>query len=119
VSQDETSFTCLAFSQQELGALREACGNEPRPAPAFAQRLGLTEQQNRELTFLSMPGDDCAKASIWEMSAHYVDAAGAGRHHAHDVLPRGGGMFPILDGRCTGHPSRGDETTGLAPRSAF
>jgi hypothetical protein len=49
------------------------------------------------------------------MSVYYVDAGRVGRQDAPDVLPPGGGMFPILDDRCIARCFRGGEMTGLAP----
>ena len=69
VFQDETSFPRLASLQQQRGALGEACCNEPWPTPTFPQRLGLAEQQGREVKLLPLFGDPrkddvCAQGGI-------------------------------------------------------
>jgi hypothetical protein len=57
VFQDETSFPRPAALQQQRGAFGETCCNEPRPTPAFPQRLCLAEQQSCKVTLLPLLGD--------------------------------------------------------------
>jgi hypothetical protein len=57
VFQNHPGLSRLAPLQQQRGALGEARGNQPWPAAAFPQRLGLAQQQGRKVTLLALFGD--------------------------------------------------------------